>query len=431
MRNEKIINSMGIGTKCVQSGYQPQNGAAVELPICQSTTFHYESTEHVARLFDFEAEGHFYTRISNPTVEGLEKKINELEGGVGTLCLSSGQAAVMTAIMNIVSAGDHILSSGTLYGGTMNLLSVLFKRFGVEVTFFDTDLSAEEIHLKIRPNTKVLYTETLANPALKIADLKMLADVAHGHGIPLMVDNTFATPILCRPFEHGADIIIHSTTKYLDGHATSVGGSITDGGRFDWRGGKFPGLTEPDESYHGLVYTDHFGDKAFIAKARAQLIRDMGNCMSPMNAFLTNLGIETLQLRMRRHCENALKIAQFLEEHEQVQSVNYPGLPSNAYYQLGKRYLQGGCSGVVSFEVKGGREKAVEIMDRLRMISIVVHVADVRSHVLHPASSTHRQQTDEQLLECGINPGMIRLTVGIEEADDIIDDLRYALAACK
>ena len=419
---------MKIGTKCVQAGYQPKNGEAIELPICQSTTFLYESTEHVAKLFDFEAEGHFYSRISNPTIEGLEKKITALEGGVGTLCVSSGQAAVMTAITNIAGAGDHVLSSGTLYGGTMNLLSVVLKRFGIQVTFFDTDLPAAEIQKKIQTNTKMIYAETLANPALKITDIRMLADLAHAGGIPLIIDNTFATPILCRPFEYGADIIVHSTTKYMDGHATSVGGSVTDSGRFDWSGGKFPELTEPDDSYHGMVYTEHFGKAAYIAKARAQLIRDMGNCMSPMNAFLTNLGIETLALRMRKHCDNALKIAQFLEAHEQVQAVNYPGLPSNAYHQLANKYLPDGCSGVVSFEVKGGRERAAAVMDRLRMISIVVHVSDVRSHVLHPATSTHRQLTDGQLIECGISPGMIRLTVGIEEADDIIEDLNESLS---
>ena len=428
MRDIEAINKMKIGTKCVQAGYQPKNGEAVELPICQSTTFLYESTEHVAKLFDFEVEGHFYSRISNPTIEGLERKITELEGGVGTLCVSSGQAAVMTAITNIAGAGDHVLSSGTLYGGSMNLLSVVLKRFGIQVTFFDTDLPAAEIQKKIQPNTKLIYAESLANPALKVSDIRMLADVAHAGGIPLIIDNTFATPILCRPFEYGADIVVHSTTKYMDGHATSVGGSVTDSGRFDWGGGKFPELTEPDDSYHGMVYTEHFGKAAYIAKARAQLIRDMGNCMSPMNAFLTNLGIETLALRMRKHCDNALKIAQFLEAHEQVQAVNYPGLLSNAYHQLANKYLPDGCSGVVSFEVKGGRERAAAVMDRLRMISIVVHVSDVRSHVLHPASSTHRQLTDGQLIDCGISPGMIRLTVGIEEAEDIIEDLKESLS---
>lgn len=420
------MESWKVETKCIQDGYRPGNGEPRVVPITQSTTFKYDSTEHVAKLFDLEAPGHFYTRLSNPTVEALENKVASLEGGVGALCTASGQSASMNAILNICESGDHIVSSNSIYGGTFNLFAITLKKMGIEVSFVDPEASEEEIGSAFRPNTKALFGETIANPKLNVLDIEKMADIAHKNGVPLIVDNTFATPYLCNPFEFGADIIIHSTTKYIDGHATSVGGIIVDSGNFDWDNGKFPGLVEPDPSYHGLSYTENFKKAAYIVKARVQYIRDIGNCMSPMNAFLTNLGLETLHLRMERHCSNALKVAEYLESSDEVLSVTYPGLKSSPYKELADKYLPKGTSGVISFRIKGGKERAIEFMDKLKLANIVVHVADIRTAVLHPASSTHRQLTDEQLSEAGIDPDMIRLSVGIENVEDIIADIEQA-----
>lgn len=421
------MESWKVETKCIQEGYRPGNGEPRVVPIAHSTTFKYDSTEHVAKLFDLEAPGHFYTRLSNPTVEALENKVASLEGGVGALCTSSGQSASMNAILNICESGDHIVSSNSIYGGTFNLFAITLKKMGIEVSFVDPEASEEEIGSAFRPNTKALFGETIANPKLTVLDIEKMASIAHKNRVPLIVDNTFATPYLCNPFEFGADIVIHSTTKYIDGHATSVGGIIVDSGNFDWNNGKFPGLVEPDPSYHGLSYTENFKNAAYIVKARVQYIRDIGNCMSPMNAFLTNLGLETLHLRMERHCSNALKVAEYLESSEEVLSVTYPGLKSSPYKALADKYLPKGTSGVISFRVKGGKERAIEFMDKLKLANIVVHVADIRTAVLHPASSTHRQLTDEQLAEAGIDPDMIRLSVGIENVEDIIADIEQAL----
>jgi len=421
------MNSWRIETKCLQEGYKPENGDTRVLPIYQSTTYKYDSTEHVAELFDRPDGGHIYSRISNPTNTALEDKISALEGGVGALCASSGQAASFIAIMNICECGDHIVSASTIYGGTYNLLNVTFKKMGLDVTFIDQDAPEEEIQKAFRPNTKVLFGESIANPKISILDIEKFARIAHRNGVPLIVDNTFATPILLTPFKYGADIITHSTTKYMDGHAVSVGGVVVDSGNFDWTNGKFPVLTEPDPSYHGISYTKTFGNMAYIMKARYQYMRDLGNCMSPMNAFLTNLGLETLHLRMERHCENARKVAEYLSNSDKVISVSYPTLKSDKYHALAEKYLPKGCSGVISFRVKGGRAAAVKFMDSLKLAAIVVHVADARTAVLHPASSTHRQMNDEQLLAAGIEPDMIRLSVGIENVDDIIDDIRQAL----
>lgn len=421
------MNGWRIETKCLQEGFQPNNGEPRILPIYQSTTYKYDSTEHVAKLFDLEVPGHMYSRISNPTVECVENKIAALEGGVGALCTSSGQSATMVAVLALCEAGDHIVASSAIYGGTYNLLGVTLKKMGIHVTFIDPDSSEEEIQKAFQPNTKALFGETLANPRLSVLDIGKFAAIAHRNQVPLMIDNTFATPILCKPFEFGADISIHSTTKYMDGHATSIGGVIVDAGRFDWTCGKYPSFTEPDDSYHGVVYTRDFGSLAYITKARVQYVRDIGNYMTPMNAFLTNLGLETLHLRMERHSSNALKVAAFLHGHEKVQSVNYPGLESDPYYGLAKKYLPQGCSGVISFCVKGGREAAIRFMDRLKLAAIVVHVADARTAVLHPASSTHRQMSDEELVKAGIDPAMVRLSVGIENVEDIIEDLQQAL----
>lgn len=417
---------MKIETQCLHEGYTPQNGEPLNLPIYQSTTYRYESTAQVAQLFDLTADGHMYSRISNPTVAAVEQKIAALEGGIGALCTTSGQAATLIAVMNILSAGDHILCASTIYGGTINLLSVTLKRFGIEVSFADADDSEENLKQQLRPNTKAVFAETIANPAIAVLDIEKMARVAHSHQIPLIVDNTFATPILCRPISFGADIVIHSTTKYMDGHATQVGGVIVDSGNFDWSCGKFPEFTQPDQSYHGVVYTRDFGSAAYITKARVQLMRDFGCYPSAQAAFLLNHGLETLPLRMERHCENAQKVAQFLSGCDKVESVNYPTLPNNPYRELAQKYLPKGCSGVIAFSVKGGREAAVRLIDNLKLASLVVHVADVRTLVLHPASSTHRQLTDEQLLAAGIHPGMIRLSVGIENVDDIIEDLKQA-----
>ncbi len=419
---------MNLETKCVQSGYKPKNGEARVLPIYQSTTFKYDSSDYMGKLFDLEEDGFFYTRLANPTVAAVEEKISDLEGGIGAMMTSAGQAATMMSVMNIASAGDHIVCSAAVYGGTFNLLAVTLKKFGIDTTFVNPDDNLEELQKAIKPNTKAVLGETIANPALTVLDIEKFATLAHTNGIPLIVDNTFATPILCRPFDFGADIVIHSTSKYLDGHAVSLGGIIIDSGNFDWaKSGKFPCMTEPDDSYHGVVYTEHFGKAAFIAKARVQLMRDMGSSPSPQNAFLLNLGLETLHLRIIRHSENALKVAKYLESHPCVGWVNYSGLESSKYNSLAKKYLSGGSSGVVSFGVKGGREAGVKFLDSLKLAAIVTHVADARTCALHPASSTHRQMTDEQLAECGIGADLVRFSVGIESAEDIIADLEQAL----
>ena len=417
-------------TMCIQAGYEPINGSPRALPIYQSTTFTFVSTEHVGALFDLTAGDAFYTRLGNPTTDCVEKKIAALEGGVGALCTSSGQAASMLAVMNIAEAGDHIIASSAIYGGTFNLLGVTLKKFGVDVTFVDGDAPLEQLQKEIRPNTKAVFGETIANPALHVLDIEKFAALAHNNGIPLIVDNTFATPILCRPFAFGADIIVHSTTKYMDGHAVQMGGVIVDSGKFDWgASGKFPGLTEPDESYHGLRYTESFGATAYITKARVQLMRDMGTCQTPMGAFLLDLGLQTLPLRIRQHSSNALKVAQFLEQQPDVEFINYPNLPSDKYHALAQKYLPEGTAGVISFSIKGGRARAAKFIDSLKMISLEVHVADIHSCILHPATATHRQLSDEQLVACGITPGLVRLSVGLEHVDDILDDLKQAFAA--
>lgn len=417
-------------TMCIQAGYEPKNGSPRALPIYQSTTFTFDSTEHVGALFDLTAGDAFYTRLGNPTTDCVEKKIAALEGGVGALCTSSGQAASMLSVMNIAEAGDHIIAASAIYGGTFNLLGVTLKKFGVDVTFVDGDAPLEQLQKEIRPNTKAVFGETIANPALHVLDIEKFAALAHNNGIPLIVDNTFATPILCRPFEFGADIIVHSTTKYMDGHAVQMGGVIVDSGKFDWgASGKFPGLTEPDESYHGLRYTESFGAAAYITKARVQLMRDMGTCQTPMGAFLLDLGLQTLPLRIRQHSSNALKVAHFLEQQPDVEFINYPNLPSDKYHALAQKYLPEGTAGVISFSIKGGRARAAKFIDSLKMISLEVHVADIHSCILHPATATHRQLSDEQLVACGITPGLVRLSVGLEHVDDILDDLKQAFAA--
>ena len=416
-------------TICIQSGWQPKNGEPRVLPIYQSTTFKYETSEQMGRLFDLEESGYFYTRLQNPTNDAVAAKICELEGGYAAMLTSSGQAANLFAVINVCSAGDHVVSSATIYGGSSNLLTVTLKRFGIDVTLVDPDLPEEELAKAFRPNTKAVFAETIANPALVVLDIEKFANLAHSHGVPLIVDNTFATPINCRPFEWGADIVTHSTTKYMDGHAMCVGGCVVDSGNFDWmaHADKFPGLTTPDESYHGIVYAEKFGKGAFIQKATAQLMRDLGSIQSPQNAFLLNVGLETLHLRMPRHCENALKVAQFLQAREDVDWVKFPGLPGDQYYDLAKKYMPDGTCGVISFGLKGGRAAAGEFMDKLKLAAIVTHVADARTSVLHPASHTHRQLSDEQLVEAGVDPSLIRLSVGIEDAGDIIEDIRQAL----
>ena len=421
---------MHINTKCLQEGYKAENGEPRVLPIYQSTTYKYDSSEHLGDLFDLKAPGHMYTRISNPTFAAAEDKLAAMEGGVGAMFTSSGQAASMISILNIASAGDNFLSLSEIYGGTVNLFAVTLKKMGVEVRFVSPSMSDEEIEAKIDDRTRLVFGETIANPALKVLDFERFANLAHKHSIPLIVDNTFATPILCRPFELGADIVVHSTTKYLDGHAIAVGGAIVDSGKFDWAAaGKYPELTEPDESYHGVVYTKDFGAAAYITKARVQLLRDMGATPAPMNAFLTNLGMETVHLRMERHSSNALTVAKMLKEHPAVSWVSYPGLEGDSEYELAQKYLPDGCSGVISFGVKGGREAAMKFMDSLKMAAIVVHVADARTCVLHPASTTHRQLTDEQLEGAGVKPEAVRLSVGIEHIDDIIADIKQAREA--
>ena len=417
-------------TICVQGGWQPKNGEPRVLPIYQSTTFKYDTTEQMARLFDLEESGYFYSRLQNPTNDAVAAKIAALEGGAGAMLTSSGQAANFFAVFNICEAGDHLVSSSSIYGGTFNLFAVTMKKLGIECTFVDPDASEEEISKAFRPNTKLLFGETIANPGMNVLDIEKFARIAHSHGVPLIVDNTFATPINCRPLEWGADIVVHSTTKYMDGHALCVGGVIVDGGKFDWEAhaDKFPGLTTPDASYHGLTYTKKFGKLAYLTKATAQLMRDLGSIQSPQNAFLLNIGLETLHLRMKQHCANALKVAQYLQAHPKVAWVRYCGLENDKYHALAQKYLPNGSCGVLSFGVKGTREDAAKLMDNFRFICIVTHVADARTCVLHPASHTHRQLTDEQLVEAGVAPDLIRLSVGIEDVDDIIADLDQALA---
>jgi O-acetylhomoserine (thiol)-lyase len=418
---------MNIETKCLHEGYTPKNGEPRVVPIVQSTTYVFDSTEHIGQLFDMPTE-HMYSRISNPTVEAVEKKIAALEGGVGAMCTSSGQAASLLSILNICSAGDSFISTSTIYGGTVNLFAVTLKKFGIECIFVDADAPEEEIQKAFKPNTKAVFGETLANPALSVLDIEKFAKIAHKNDVPLIIDNTFATPILCRPIEYGADIVVHSTTKYMDGHAVQVGGVIVDSGNFNWANGKFPEFTEPDESYHGVVYTRDFGKLAYIIKARMQLMRDLGCSPSPNSAFLLNLGLETLHIRMERYCANAKTVAEYLNKSDKIEIVNYPGIEGDKYHDLANKYLPLGCSGVISFSIKGGRANAVKFMDSLKLASNVVHVADIRTCVLHPASATHRQLTDEQLVAAGINPGMIRLSVGLESVDDIIADIEQALA---
>ncbi len=424
-------NDYRIETKCIQSGWKPKCGEPRVLPIYQSTTFKYDDSDQMGKLFDLEAEGYFYTRLQNPTNDAVAAKITELEGGVAGMLTSSGQAANYYAVFNICEAGDHLICSNTVYGGTFNLLGTTMKKQGIECTFVNPDASYEELCKAFRPNTKAVFAETIANPSIVVLDIEKFAKLAHDHGVPLIVDNTFATPINCRPFEWGADIVTHSTSKYMDGHAMAVGGAIIDSGNFDWEAhaDKFPGLTTPDESYHGIIYTQKFGKAAYITKATAQLMRDLGSIPSPMNAFLLNVGLETLHLRVPRHCENAQKVAEFLNGHEKVAWVNYAGLPDNQYHALAQKYMPNGTCGVMAFAVKGDRDTAVRFMDSLKLVSIVTHVADARTCILHPASHTHRQMTDEQLKEAGIAPDLMRLSVGIENVDDIIEDLSQALAA--
>ncbi|MCI5900903.1 MAG: aminotransferase class I/II-fold pyridoxal phosphate-dependent enzyme [Blautia sp.] len=416
-------------TKCLHAGYTPSKGEPCALPIYQSTTFKYDTTDEMGQLFDLKSDGYFYTRLQNPTNDAVAEKIAALEGGVAALLTSSGQAANFYAIFNICEAGDHVVAASTIYGGTFNLLAVTFKKLGIDCTFVDTDADEETISAAFRPNTKVLFAETIANPALVILDIEKYAKVAHAHGVPLIVDNTFATPVNCRPFEWGADIVTHSTTKYMDGHALQVGGAIVDSGNFPWEdyAEKYHGLTQPDESYHGVVYTKQFGKKAYITKATVQLMRDLGSIPSPMNCFLLNIGLETLPLRMERHCYNAQKVAEYLLAHEKVASVNFAGLPNDKYYALAQKYMPKGTCGVISFELNGGRDAAVRFMDSLEMANIATHVAASKTMVLHPASHTHRQMNDAQLAEAGVSPGMIRLSIGIEHVDDIIADLEKAL----
>ena len=421
-------------TKCIQSGYVPGNGESRLPPIVQSTTFKYDTSEDMGKLFDLEASGYFYTRLQNPTNDYVAAKIADLEGGTAGMLTSSGQAANMFAVFNIAQAGDHVISSTSIYGGTFNLFNVTMRKMGIDFTFIDPDCTEEELEAAFKPNTKAVFGETIANPSLVVFDIEKFANAAHAHGVPLIVDNTFATPINCRPFEWGADIVTHSTTKYMDGHDAQVGGCIVDSGKFDWMAhkDKFPGLTTPDESYHGITYAEKFGlEGAFITKATAQLMRDLGSIQSPMNAYLLNLGLESLAVRMKRHCENGFAVAQFLKNHEKVAWVSYPGLEGDKYYERAQKYLPDGTCGVVSFGVKGGRKAAEAFMKELKVAIIATHVADAHTCVLHPASSTHRQLTDEELIAAGVGPDLVRLSVGIESVDDIIEDLDNALKAVK
>ncbi len=421
------MKQYNLETKCVQSGYTPKNGEPRVVPICQSTTFKYESSDAMGDLFDLKADGFFYTRLANPTADAVERKIADLEGGIGAMLTSSGQAAVFSALFNICKAGDHIISISTLYGGTFNLLNKTMRQMGIEVTFVNPDAPKEEIETLFRPNTKAVFGETLTNPSLVVMDIEKFACLAHAHHVPLIVDNTFPTPIHLRPIEFGADIVVHSTTKYMDGHAVSVGGVVVDSGNFDWSTGNYPDLTEPDETYHGIIFTKQFGKLAYITKAKTHLMRDLGFTPSPNNAFLLNLGLETLHLRMKQHSQNAQKVAEFLEKHPKVSWVNYPGLPTNQYYTLAKKYMPNGTCGVIAFGVKGGRQKAVSFMESLQIAAIVTHVADTRTCVLHPASSTHRQMNDQELEAAGVSPDLIRMSIGIESAEDLIADISAAL----
>ena len=416
-------------TKCVQSGWEPKNGDPRVLPIIQSTTYKYDSSVEMGKLFDLEESGYFYTRLANPTTDAVAAKIADLEGGVGAVLTSSGQAASFYSMFNICGAGDHIIASAAIYGGTFNLIGVTMKKLGIDCTFVDPEISDDELASKFQPNTKLVFAETLSNPALVVLDIEKFARAAHSHGVPLIVDNTFPTPVNLRPFEFGADIVTHSTTKYMDGHAAAMGGAVVDSGNFDWdaHADKFPGLTTPDDSYHGITYTEKFGKAAYTTKLVAQIQRDLGSIQSPMNAFLLNLGLETLFLRVPRHCGNALKAAKWLENNSKITWINYPGLESSRYHALAQKYMPRGTSGVVSFGIAGGREAATRFMDSLKLAAVVTHVADARTCVLHPASTTHRQLTDEQLTACGISPDLIRLSVGIEDPDDIIEDIEQAL----
>lgn len=421
---------MNFDTNCLHAGYRPGSGEPRNIPIIQSTTFRYETSEEMGRLFDLEAAGYFYTRLQNPTSDAVAARLCALEGGTAAMLLSSGQAASFFSIFNIASAGDHVVSSTAIYGGTYNLFAVTMKRMGIEFTFVDPDCTEDELNAAFRPNTRALFGETIANPALTVLDIEKFARAAHAHGVPLIVDNTFATPALCRPFEWGADIVIHSTTKYLDGHAAAVGGAIVDSGRFDWEAhaDKYPGLTTPDESYHGVTYTKKFGQGgAYITKATAQLMRDFGSTPAPMNAWLLGMGIETLPLRMARHCSNAQGVAEYLRGHEKVAWVRYAGLPGDKYRALAQKYLPKGCCGVVSFGVKGGRAAAERFMAGLKLASIATHVADAKTCVLHPASATHRQMNDAELAAAGVAPDLVRFSVGLEDLDDLIQDLAQAL----
>ena len=421
--------SSEIETKCIHEGWKPKKGEPRQLPIYQSTTFKYDKSDEMGRLFDLEEDGYFYSRLANPTTDAVANKICELEGGYAAMLTSSGQAANFFAVFNICEAGDHILSSSSIYGGTYNLFGVTMKKMGIDCTFADPTLPEEELAKLIKPNTKAVFGETITNPTVSILDIEKFAHLAHSHGVPLIVDNTFATPVNCRPIEWGADIVVHSTTKYMDGHAVTLGGCIVDSGNFNWsdHAEKFPGLTTPDESYHGITYTERFGKGAYITKATAQLMRDFGSVQTPQNAFYLNLGLETLPLRMKKHCENALAVAKFLNSHEKVLWVHYADLEGDEFHELAKKYMPAGTCGVLSFAIKGGRQKSIDFMDKLKFVSIVTHVADAKSCILHPASHTHRQMTDEQLRDAGVDPGLIRLSVGIENTGDIIADIAQAL----
>lgn len=421
------MKDYAIETKCVQSGYSPKNGEPRVLPIYQSTTYKYDTSEAMAKLFDLEP-GYMYTRLANPTNDAVAAKITALEGGVAGVLTSSGQAANFFSLINILGAGDHFISSATIYGGTFNLFNVTMRKIGIDVTFVDPNASEEELEKAFRPNTKAVFGETIANPSLDVLDIEKFARLAHKHGVPLIVDNTFPTPINCRPFEWGADIVTHSTTKYMEGHASTIGGAVIDSGNFDWaQNDKFPGLTTPDESYHGAVYTRDFGKAGYVTKIVAQLLRDYGSTPAPQNSFYLNIGLESLALRVERHCENAQKVAEYLQGNDKISWVNYPGLPDNKYYELAQKYMPNGTCGVISFGVKGGRAAAEKFMNSLELAAIVTHVADARTCVLHPASSTHRQLSDQELVECGVSPDLIRFSVGIENVNDIIADIAQAL----
>ena len=424
-----FMSDYKFNTKCVQGVYEPKNGEPRVLPIVQSTTYKYDSSVQMGKLFDLEEDGYFYTRLANPTCDLVAGKIAELEGGVGAVLTASGMAAVFFSVFNICRAGDHLISSSAIYGGSFNLFDVTLRQMGIDVTFVSVDSTEEELRAAFKPNTKAVYAETISNPSLRVLDIERFAKVAHENGVPLIVDNTFPTPVNCRPFEFGADIVVHSTSKYMDGHAAALGGVVVDSGKFDWmaHAEKFPGLCQPDESYHGMVYAKDCGNKAYITKITTHLMRDLGSMQSPQNAFILNLGLESMFLRVKRHCENAKKIAEYLENNENVAWVRTPELKGNKYYDLAKKYMPDGTCGVISFGVKGGRENATKFMDSLKLAAIVTHVADARTCVLHPASTTHRQLNEQQLIDCGVKPDMIRLSVGIEDADDLIADIEQAL----